>query len=383
MEKIGENRIIIVGDLFPVPSNFSKFAAGDVSYLFGDKISELFAKADYRICNLEGALTDQPGVCEKTGPSVYAPQSVVNGFVKFGINCCTLANNHITDAGDQGVLDTMDVLDKAGIKHLGAGINANSICHFVSFLVGGKKIGLYNVAETMYNEPSNEKPGAFLYDEYVVCQELKEYKAQCDYIIVIYHGGSEKYRYPSPQTKKRFHRMVDCGADMILSQHTHCVGSEEYYKGAYLLYGQGNFLFRSFNNEFTDTGLIVELVISDKGFSVKKHLVDAVKDTVRYDDKQDFTAFNERSACISDEQLLEKKFGYYCLNELPVYLKAYKGKYMGYRILRRFFPKQYRRINMEAYERDQMLFTLHSLRSEQNREIAIEGIKQYLKRLGK
>lgn len=177
--------------------------------------------------------------------------------------------------------------------------------------------------------------------------------------------------------------MVDCGANMILSQHTHCVGSEEYYKGAYLLYGQGNFLFRSFNNEFTDTGLIVELVISDKGFSVKKHLVDAVKDTVRYDDKQDFTAFNERSACISDEKLLEKKFGDYCLNELPLYLKAYKGKYLGYRVLRRFFPKQYRLINMEAYEREQMLFTLHSLRSEQNREIAIEGIKHYLKRLGK
>ena len=222
MEEIKTNRIIIVGDLFPVPSNFAKFAEGDVSYLFGDKICELFAKADYRICNLEGALTDRPGKCEKTGPSVYAPQSVIKGFLEIGIDCCTLANNHITDAGDQGVIDTLDVLDKVGIRHLGAGINSDSIGRFITFKVGSKTIGLYNVAETMYNEPSLDKPGAFLYDEYLVCHELEANKSKCDYLIVIYHGGSEKYRYPSPQTRKRFHRMVDCGADMILSQYTLC-----------------------------------------------------------------------------------------------------------------------------------------------------------------
>ena len=295
------------------------------------------------------------------------------------IDCCTLANNHITDAGDVGVIDTIKTLDDADVVHLGAGENSESICHYVFFHVGEKSICLYNVGETMYNEPSKTKPGAYLYDEYIVCRELEILKKECDLLIVVYHGGAEKFRYPSPKQKKRFHRMVDSGADVILSQHTHCVGSEEYYKGSYLLYGQGNFLFQSFNNEFTDTGLIVELVVLDKGFVVKKHLVNAVKDTVRYDDKQDFTSFNERSAHISDEKFLEKQFGDYCLNELPIYLKAYKGKYLGYRIIRKFFPKFYRRISMEAYERNQMLFTLHSLRSEQNREVAIEGIKELLK----
>ena len=379
--EIENKSIIIVGDLFPVPSNFDKFSAGDIRYLFGNKICNFFKEADYRICNLEGALTDRPGKCEKTGPSVYAPTSVINGFLKLGMDCCALANNHVTDAGDQGVIDTIDMLDRAGIRHLGAGTSSDAICRFITFEVGNKRFGLYNVAETMYNEPSPQKPGAFLYDEYLVCRELENYKAACDYLIVIYHGGSEKYRYPSPQTRKRFHRMVDCGANMILSQHTHCVGSEEYYKGAYLLYGQGNFLFRSFNNEFTDTGLIIELVISGSNIQVKKHLVDAVEDTVRYDANQDFSSFDERSSRISDEEFLAKQFREYCLNELPVYLTAYKGKYPGYRILRRFFPKYYKRINKE-YERNQLLFTLHSLRSEQNREIAIEGIKEYLNQIG-
>ena len=166
---------------------------------------------------------------------------------------------------------------------------------------------------------------------------------------------------------------------MILSQHTHCVGSEEYYKGAYLLYGQGNFLFRSFNNEFTDTGLIVEFIIEDSGFIVKKHLVDAVADTVRYDEKQDFTAFDTRSSRINDEEFVNSEFKKYCLNEAFVYLDAYKGKIPFQKYLRRLFPKKYRKHILKSYRRDQLLFTLHSLRSEQNREVAIEGIKELLR----
>ena len=375
--------IIIVGDLFPVPSNFSKFSEGDILYLFGDRICELFAQADYRICNLEGALTDNPGKCEKTGAALFAPTNVIIAYKELGIDCCTLANNHITDAGDQGVLDTMNTLDKAGIKHLGVGLNAQSITHFLSFEIGGRKIGLYNVAETMYNAPTNTKPGAFLYDEYIVCKELETYKQQCDYLIVIYHGGAEKFRYPSPQTKKRFHRMVDCGANMILSQHTHCVGSEEYYKGAYLLYGQGNFLFRSFNDGFTNSGIIIELEFTSAGANVKKHLVKAVSNTVRYDENQDFASFDERSSHVEDDAFIQNQFDQYCLKELPIYLRAYKGKLPFRSILSRFFPKIYRIILFRGYERKQLLFTLHSLRSEQNREVAIGGLLEYLRKTTK
>lgn len=372
------NKILIVGDLFPVPSNFDKFSAGDIQYLFGEKICQLFSEADYRICNLEGALTDQPGKCEKTGAALFASTSTIRAYKELGIDCCTLANNHITDAGDRGVVDTMRVLDENNICHLGAGYNFNDIKHFITFEVGQKKVGLYNVAETMYNEPTISTPGAYLYDEYIVCKEIESYRQQCDYLIVVYHGGAEKFRYSSPQTKKRFHRMVDSGANMILSQHTHCVGSEEYYKGAYLLYGQGNFLFRSFNDEFTNSGLIIELILSSNGIDVKKHLVRAVSNTVRYDEQQDFTSFDERSSRINDDAFIQQQFDEYCLKELPVYLRAYKGKLPFRNILARFFPKIYKFILFRGYDRKQLLFTLHSLRSEQNREIAIGGLKKYL-----
>jgi poly-gamma-glutamate synthesis protein (capsule biosynthesis protein) len=371
--------ILIIGDFFPVPTNFTRFQQADVSYLLGERLCDLFRSADYRICNLEGALTDKPGYCEKTGPALYAPTTCVNAYTALGINCCTLANNHITDAGSEGLLDTVATLDKAGIKHLGAG-QLPDIRRHIFFEVGGKTICLYNVAETMYNAPTQERPGAFLYDEYLVCRELEQLKKKADYLIVVYHGGVEKFRYPSPQTRLRFHRMVDSGADVILSQHTHCVGSEEYYKGAYLLYGQGNFLFRSFNNEFTDTGLAIELLLDDKGFSVKKHMVHAVEDRVIYDEKQDFSDFDERSSHITDDAFLRSQFRTYCGKKVFPYLVAYKGKNFIYKALGRISPKLRNRFIGRSYTRTQLLLTLHSLRSEQNREVAIEGIIDLLEK---
>ena len=271
----------------------------------------------------------------------------------------------------------MKILDDAGISHLGAG-DISTIKRHVIFLVNDFRIGLYNVAETMYNAPGENKPGAFLFDELVVCHDLEELKKRVDFIIVIYHGGTEKFRYPSPQTRRRFHRMVDSGANMVLSQHTHCIGSEEYYKGAYLLYGQGNFLFRSFNNEFTDTGLVIELQFEEGKPTVKKHLVRAVEDRVVYDDEQDFSAFDERSARIDDEAFLQEQFKTYCRQELPFYLRAYKGKNWLYKVIGRFSPCYRDRLIEKSYSRWQMLFMLHSIRSEQNREIVIEGLESLL-----
>lgn len=374
------NRVVIVGDLFPVTSNSDRFAEGDVGYLFGEEICNIFSMADYRICNLEGALTDNPGKCEKTGPIISAPAATIQTYKQMGINCCTLANNHITDAGSTGVLDTMRTLDEANINHIGAGKNSESIQHHLFFQIGTKRFCLYNVAETMYNAPSSNRPGAYLYDEYIVCHELESLKSDCDYLIVVYHGGAEKFRYPSPQTRRRFHRMVDSGANMILSQHTHCVGCEEYYNGAYLLYGQGNFLFRSFNNEFTDTGLIIELVFDGDDITINKYMVEAVGDTVRLAEIQDFASFNSRSARVYDEDFVNNEFKKYCEKEAFNYLESYKGIIPFQRIIRRLFPKCYRQLILKSYKRDQLLFTLHSLRSEQNRETAIEGIKELLKK---
>ena len=132
--------------------------------------------ADLTICNLEGALTDNPERCNKIGPVIIAPTNTVEAYKRLGIDCCMLANNHITDGGHQGVVDTIRTLNNANIKYVGAGVNEDQIERSIVYDLGNIKIGLYNVCELMYNRPAHNKGGAWLYDEYVVCKEIADLK---------------------------------------------------------------------------------------------------------------------------------------------------------------------------------------------------------------
>ena len=373
-------KIIIVGDLFPIKSNIESFSNGDILFLFGEKVIRLFSEADLRVCNLEGALSDGVDRCRKTGPIICAPTSVVNTYAKLGIDYCMLANNHITDAGHQGVVDTIRTLDDAGISHIGAGVNESAIPHYVSFTLEDTKVCIYNVCERMYNKPNKNKSGAWLYDEYVVCKELENVKRQSDYVIVIYHGGIERFRYPSPEIKKRFHRMADSGADVVLSQHTHCIGCEEYYNNSYLLYGQGDFLLNNFMPEITNLGLAVELLFDENGLTIKKHMIKCSNDLrLKYVDAPDFSSFNDRSEKIKDDKYLKEQFLKFSNQELRLYLNAFKSPNRLMYAIKRLFPNLYFNwLFTKAYHRKDLLFTLHTLRSEQNREIAIAGIETLL-----
>lgn len=375
-----KGNIIIAGDIFPIADNTRYFSNGDIKSLFGEDICRLFSKADLAICNLEGALTDHTEKCVKTGPVKTAPTSAIKAYKELGINCCMLANNHATDGGHQGMIDTMQILDNEGIGYIGAGKNESSITKSVVYQIGDMRIGLYNVCETMYNKPTKTSAGAWLYDEYIVCHDIESLKKECDYLIIIYHGGIEKFPYPSPETKKRFHRMVDNGADMILSQHTHCIGCEEYYKGAYLLYGQGDFLLKNFLPRCTDTGLLLELDVDEDKINIIKHKVESCENRfVRYSKNQDLKDFYERSEKVNDEEYLFKQFQKFCQSELHLYLRAYKSHGRMRYWMKRYFPNKYNKwLHNKAFTRRNLMFALHTLRSEQNRETAIVGIEDLL-----
>ncbi len=373
--------IIIAGDLFPTDANVQFFAQGNVNTLFGNEICALFSKAELTLCNLEGAFTNHSERCLKTGPIKVAPTSAVEAYKRLGIDYCFLANNHVTDGGHQGLLDTMETLDGAGIGYIGAGKNENSILRSFVQEVGGVKFGFYNVSETMYNKPTANSAGVWLYDEYIVCHELEQLKQECDYLVVIYHGGIEKFPYPSPEIRKRFHRMADNGANLILSQHTHCIGCEEYYNGCYLLYGQGDFLLKNYAPGLTDSGLIIELDIEGGMVEIKKHLVESVDNLfVRYDEVQDLTDFIERSNRVYDEDYVSQQLHLFCDKELQAYLIAFKSPSKLMLRFKRFFPGLFMNW-LYHYKKRDLMFALHTLRSEQNRETAIVGIEDMLKRI--
>jgi poly-gamma-glutamate synthesis protein (capsule biosynthesis protein) len=85
--------------------------------------------------------------------------------------------------------------------------------------------------------------GSRPFDEFETMSDIRRAKAESDRVIVFYHGGKEQCRYPSPRLRKACRAMAENGADVVLCQHSHCVGCYEEYEGCHILYGQGNFHF--------------------------------------------------------------------------------------------------------------------------------------------
>ena len=375
---MNQANVLIAGDIFP-RQNYPLFSGRKVEQLFAPEILELFRKADFSICNLEGALTNEEEKIPKCGPNIKAPPETVAALCKLGVDCVTLANNHSTDYGTKGYLDTCETLDKSGIGHFGAGKDAHSIQTHYSVTVNGIRLTFYTVAETVFNIPGENTAGSNLYDEYRVCGELKALKKNCDHLLVIYHGGVEFYPYPTPWLISRFHRMADCGADLITAQHTHCIGTKEEYNGAYLLYGQGNFhLIQPSYPELTTSGMLLELLISEREIEVKHHLIRRDGDVIRYEKPQDLSDFYERSRRFAAGDRFEKEFAEYSQEWFFKWLREFRGKSFQDRVMKKLLSRErFNRYLRKTYSDTAVLRMLEHVRGEEDVEVMQRGLQDF------
>ena len=235
-------KTLLLGDMSPTIVTDPLFAAKDAATLFTDTVT-LFQGNDVNFVNLECALTESDKSIEKFGPPLKASLNTAETLKNIGVNCCGLSNNHIFDYGIQGVLDTMKALDEAGIAYTGFGRDYEDSRKDMIYEIDGEKLAIIAVCEHEYSYALEDRMGSRPYDEYDTMEDICKAKEICDRVIVIYHGGKEHCQYPSPRLRKLCHAMVKNGADVVLCQHSHCIGCYEAFQDGHILYGQGNFHF--------------------------------------------------------------------------------------------------------------------------------------------
>lgn len=260
-------KILIGADIVPTASNIRHFAAGNAEDLVGAKLLERLKSADYRIFNLEVPLTDVESPIAKCGPNLIAPTKSVNGIKSLGADFLTLANNHILDQGEQGLTSTMRLLENAEIAYAGVGSILPEAARPYIADINSCKIGIYCCAEHEFSIATDTTAGANPFDPLESLDHVADLKLQCDYVIVLYHGGKEHYRYPSPGLQKICRKIAEKGADLVVCQHSHCIGCKEIWNGSTIVYGQGNFLFDDDDDsdcEYWQTSLLIEVDFPSK-----------------------------------------------------------------------------------------------------------------------
>ena len=238
-------KTLLLGDICPTIYTKEYFASVNVDALFSDTVS-LFSSVDFSFINLECAITESENAIEKFGPNLKAPYGTEKVLRELGVSLVGLSNNHVFDFGREGARDTRDALSSVEIPFTGYGENYQDARRNYSVVSGNEKITFVAVCEHEYSYALENREGSRPFDVFDTLEDIAKAKAESTKVIVIYHGGKEYCRYPSPRLRKACQAMVKCGADVVLCQHSHCVGCYEEYLGSHILYGQGNFNFAKF-----------------------------------------------------------------------------------------------------------------------------------------
>ncbi|WP_413248278.1 CapA family protein [Sinomonas flava] len=218
-------------------------------YVWGDTLPVL-ARADLRFANLECVLADSgvpwPG-------KVFHFRSDADNVACLEaarIDVVSLANNHTLDFGAGALLQTLALLDGAGIAHAGAGRNAEEAGAPAACRMGTMRVGLVaftdnepdwaagpHSAGTAYvpADPSDTRARALL-------QLLRSVRDDADLLIASAHWGGNWGREVPGGHRAMAHALIAAGADLVFGHSAHVFRGIEVFAGRPIVYSAGDFI---------------------------------------------------------------------------------------------------------------------------------------------
>ena len=218
------------------------------------KISSLLSDADLTLVNLESPF--RSGCKPTDGGMVFCadPRSV-EGLKTAGIDIVNLANNHINNQGQEGILETMEILNKNNISFVGARRDSPETNSAI-YTIKNTKIAFLGFTDI----PSGSKNISTASPDNIK-KQVSEAKKVSDLVIATFHWGNE-YSSRSLRQQELAHIAIDSGADAIIGHHPHWVQEIEEYKDKPIYYSLGNLVFDQMWSEETRKGLVVKLTFS-------------------------------------------------------------------------------------------------------------------------
>ncbi|MDF2533399.1 MAG: putative poly-gamma-glutamate synthesis protein, partial [Clostridia bacterium] len=266
-----------------------------------------------------------------------------------------------------------------GIDTIGAGNSLFEASKPIIMEKEGIRVGVYACAEHEFSIAGEGKPGANPFDPLESLDHISKLNKSCDYVIVLYHGGKEEYPYPTPNLQKACHAMVKKGADLILCQHSHCIGCYELYEKAYICYGQGNFLFDASEHELWKTGLLLEVILDKEKIKINPLPIVKYGNKVRLagpeKQKKILASYTERSVRILQPYFIEKEFE----KKSRLKLEEYMNVFYGGNYLRRICKKISRSKWSLRYSEKKLAAIENYIACEAHREMLLDGLKNYSK----
>jgi poly-gamma-glutamate synthesis protein (capsule biosynthesis protein) len=225
------------------------------AYPWGDALPVLArARPDVRIVNLETSITVSDDY-EPKGINYRMHPANVACLAAAGVDCAVLANNHVLDWGTRGLLETLETLERTGIRSAGAGRDLRAAAApAVNAVDSAGRVLVFSFGFTDSGIPGHwaagrHRPGVRLLRDFsersvdAVAREVNEVKRPGDVVVGSIHWG-HNWGYEVPDSHRHFAQgLIDrAGVDLVHGHSCHHFRALEVYRGHLLMYGCGDLL---------------------------------------------------------------------------------------------------------------------------------------------
>jgi poly-gamma-glutamate capsule biosynthesis protein CapA/YwtB (metallophosphatase superfamily) len=226
-------------------------------------VKDLISGADLMLANLESPVDDD-FVYHTGGFTFSGDPALLKGVADAGIDFVSLANNHIGDAGPDGILDTVAELRRLKLSFSGAGASFNQARRPAMLQAGGVKVAVIGCSSIAGGAngywTTGDRAGSYDCGSDDLPTLIRSTKrSSADIVIVFPHWGVEYQHRPTDSQRQLAAAWVKAGADLIIGNHPHYVAAMEEIDGALVWYALGNFVFDQSWSERTMEGVIIEL----------------------------------------------------------------------------------------------------------------------------
>lgn len=265
-----ERVVVVAGGDVELARATGKKLLADPSYDPLAGIAKVLSTGDVRFVNLESQLAETGGVTmSSTNPLVFVgPPVGADALARARITVVSTANNHAWDFGRRALVETIENLERVGVKHVGTGRTLDEAERAVVVDVSGFRVAFFAVTDIFNLGPLEKHPAKdhlARADEVSLSLRIAEVRkaAGADAVLVSYHGGDEYQDAPLARTRSIVRAAIDAGADAVLGHHTHVVQGIEWRAGKPILYGMGNLLMQRHKDvPATGYGYLARLVLS-------------------------------------------------------------------------------------------------------------------------
>lgn len=224
-------------------------------------VYNIFNEADIAFVNLEAPFYNQ-GDYVTEGMIFKSEPETIEGLNLAGIDIVSLANNHMQNKGEGGLLYTLEILSENKIMFTGAGNDFEEIHQGKILDRKGIKFSFlaytYSDGDNFESSASKDHSGVAFMDVLQMKKDVEKARKKSDIVVVSMHAGVEYSSYPNTQQKEFAREAVGAGATLILGHHPHVVQSVEQYNDGFIIYSMGNLIFDQMWSEETREGIIAK-----------------------------------------------------------------------------------------------------------------------------